>query len=34
MEFEPSDSEGLEFEERVVGGAVPKGFSRSRKRLA
>ena len=26
IEFEPSDSEGLEFEERVVGGAVPKGF--------
>ena len=26
IEFERSDSEGLEFEERVVGGAVPKGF--------
>ncbi len=26
IEFEPSDSEGLEFAERVVGGAVPKGF--------
>ncbi len=26
IEFEPSDSEGLEFGERVVGGAVPKNF--------
>ncbi len=26
LEFEPCDSEGLEFGERVVGGAVPKGF--------
>lgn len=26
IEFEPSDSDGLEFAERVVGGAVPKGF--------
>lgn len=26
IEFEPCDSEGLEFAERVVGGAVPKGF--------
>jgi len=26
IEFEPSDVEGLEFAERVVGGAVPKGF--------
>ena len=26
IEFEPSDCEGLEFAERVVGGAVPKGF--------
>lgn len=26
IEFEPSDCEGLEFCERVVGGAVPKGF--------
>ncbi len=26
IEFEPSDSEGMEFAERVVGGAVPKGF--------
>ncbi len=26
IEFEPSDNEGLEFAERVVGGAVPKGF--------
>ncbi len=26
IEFEPSDSDGLEFCERVVGGAVPKGF--------
>lgn len=26
IEFEPSESEGLEFAERVVGGAVPKGF--------
>lgn len=26
IEFEPCDSEGLEFGERVVGGAVPKGF--------
>lgn len=26
IEFEPCDSDGLEFAERVVGGAVPKGF--------
>lgn len=26
IEFEPCDSESLEFAERVVGGAVPKGF--------
>ena len=26
IEFEPCDSEGMEFAERVVGGAVPKGF--------
>ncbi len=26
LSLKPSDSEGLEFEERVVGGAVPKGF--------
>ena len=26
IEFAPCDSEGLEFGERVVGGAVPKGF--------
>ena len=26
IEFEPCDSDGLEFGERVVGGAVPKGF--------
>lgn len=26
IEFEPSDVDGLEFTERVVGGAVPKGF--------
>ncbi len=26
VEFEPCDSEGLEFLERVVGGAVPKNF--------
>lgn len=26
IEFEPCDSEGLEFAEKVVGGAVPKGF--------
>lgn len=26
IEFEPSDCEGLEFAERVVGGAVPKNF--------
>ncbi|MFI3325581.1 MAG: elongation factor G [Clostridia bacterium] len=26
IEFEPSDCEGLEFGERVVGGSVPKGF--------
>ena len=26
IEFSPCDSEGLEFGERVVGGAVPKGF--------
>ena len=26
VEFEPCDSEGLEFGERVVGGAVPKNF--------
>ena len=26
IEFEPCDSEGLEFGERVVGGAVPKNF--------
>ncbi len=26
IEFEPCDSESLEFGERVVGGAVPKGF--------
>ena len=26
IEFEPSESEGMEFAERVVGGAVPKGF--------
>ena len=26
IEFEPSDCETLEFAERVVGGAVPKGF--------
>ncbi|MEE1055652.1 MAG: elongation factor G [Acutalibacteraceae bacterium] len=26
IEFEPSDNDGLEFAERVVGGAVPKGF--------
>ena len=26
IEFEPCSSEGLEFAERVVGGAVPKGF--------
>lgn len=26
IEFEPCDCEGLEFAERVVGGAVPKGF--------
>ena len=26
IEFEPCDSEGLEFAERVVGGSVPKGF--------
>lgn len=26
IEFEPCESEGMEFAERVVGGAVPKGF--------
>lgn len=26
IEFEPCESDGLEFAERVVGGAVPKGF--------
>ncbi len=26
IEFEPCDSDGLEFSERVVGGAVPKNF--------
>lgn len=26
IEFEPCESEGLEFAERVVGGAVPKNF--------
>ncbi len=26
IEFEPADNDGLEFAERVVGGAVPKGF--------
>lgn len=26
IEFSPCDSEGLDFSERVVGGAVPKGF--------
>lgn len=26
IEFEPYDTEGLEFAERIVGGAVPKGF--------
>lgn len=26
VEFSPCDSEGLEFSDRVVGGAVPKGF--------
>ena len=26
IEFEPCDSEGLEFGERVVGGSVPKGY--------
>ena len=26
IEFEPADNDGLEFGERVVGGAVPKGF--------
>ncbi len=26
IEFEPCESEGLEFGERVVGGSVPKGF--------
>jgi elongation factor G len=26
IEFEPCEAEGLEFGERVVGGAVPKGF--------
>ena len=26
IEFSPCESEGLEFSERVVGGAVPKGF--------
>lgn len=26
IEFEPCDSDGLEFTERVVGGSVPKGF--------
>ncbi|MCC8022409.1 MAG: elongation factor G [Clostridiales bacterium] len=26
IEFEPCDSDGLEFAERVVGGAVPKGY--------
>ncbi len=26
IEFSPCDSDGLEFSERVVGGAVPKGF--------
>ncbi len=26
IEFEPADNNGLEFAERVVGGAVPKGF--------
>lgn len=26
IKFEPCDSEGLEFQEKVVGGAVPKGF--------
>lgn len=26
IEFEPVDNDGLEFAERVVGGAVPKGF--------
>lgn len=26
IEFAPCDSEGLEFNERVVGGSVPKGF--------
>ena len=26
IEFEPCDSKGMEFAERVVGGAVPKGF--------
>ena len=29
IEFEPCDSDSLEFAERVVGGAVPKGFFRS-----
>ena len=27
IEFSPCDADGLEFAERVVGGAVPKGFS-------
>lgn len=26
IEFEPSDNDGLEFAEKVVGGSVPKGF--------
>lgn len=26
IEFEPCDSDGLEFAERIVGGSVPKGF--------
>ncbi|MBQ8133056.1 MAG: elongation factor G [Clostridia bacterium] len=26
IEFSPCDSEGMEFDEKVVGGAVPKGF--------
>lgn len=26
IEFEPSDSDGLEFEEKVFGGSVPKGY--------
>lgn len=26
IEFEPTDSDGLVFEEKVVGGAVPKGY--------